>query len=169
MPNAQHNRGASTSRSPAHAAKVLLRTALALVWIYEGLVPKVLFPMARELELVASTGLSWPTPRAALFAVGVVEILCGLWLLTGRGERWAAGLSTLMLIVLTPVIATLNPAILHHPYGGFSKNLGLIACGAAIWMLSGGGRSLRLEGTGRTRRRRRRGRFGLPGRLAHPP
>src|SRR5688572_12804200 len=120
----------------AWLAKVVARTALAVVWVYEGLVPKLLWQTPHELELLARTGVAWPTPSLAMGALGVVEVLAGIWLLTGRAERLAAGISTAVLLALGPVIAVMDPAVLYHPYGGFSKNFGLIACGVAVMLLA---------------------------------
>jgi uncharacterized membrane protein YphA (DoxX/SURF4 family) len=118
-------------------AKVVARTALALVWIYEGLVPKLLFTTQAEIELVARSHLYWPTPRATLFALAVGEILGGIWLLTGRGERAASVISLALLVGIGTLCAVLEPGLLHHPFGGISKNLGLIACALVVLLLSG--------------------------------
>jgi uncharacterized membrane protein YphA (DoxX/SURF4 family) len=114
----------------------MARIALALVWVYEGLVPKLLFATPMEIDLVERSGLYWPTPRAMLFAVGFCEILGGLWLLSGRATRLAAALSILLLVVVGTMCAVLEPGILYHPFGGLSKNLGLIACAAVVYRLA---------------------------------
>jgi uncharacterized protein YqjF (DUF2071 family)/uncharacterized membrane protein YphA (DoxX/SURF4 family) len=118
------------------AVKRIARTALGLVWVYEGLVPKILFTTQMEVDLVERSGLYWPTPYAMLITIGVCEIAGGIWLLTGRGERLAAALSVALLLVLGTLCAALAPDLLYHPFGGLSKNFGLIACAAAVYLLS---------------------------------
>jgi uncharacterized membrane protein YphA (DoxX/SURF4 family) len=118
------------------AAERVSRIALALVWIYEGIVPKLLFATQMEVDLVERSGLFWPTPRAMLFGVGICEILGGLWLRSGRATRVAAALSILLLVVVGAMCAVLEPGILYHPFGGLSKNLGLIACAAVVYRLA---------------------------------
>jgi uncharacterized membrane protein YphA (DoxX/SURF4 family) len=117
-------------------AKIVARTALALVWVYEGLVPKLLYTTQAEVNLVARSHLYWPTPRATLFALAAGEILGGLWLLSGKAERAASGISLVLLVVLGTLCAIHEPGLLHHPFGGMSKNLGLIGCALVVLLLS---------------------------------
>ena len=117
-------------------AKVLARTALGVIWVYEGLVPKLLYVTQQEIDLVARSQVYGPTPRATLAALGVCEILGGLWLLSGKSEKTAAALSFALVAVVGPACAVLDPSILYHPFGGLSKNLALLACAAVVWLLS---------------------------------
>ena len=129
---------ATPAPDPAAALASVERTArvaLALVWLYEGLVPKILFTTRVEVDLVARSGIYWPTPRAMLWFVGACEILGGLWLLSGRATRVAAGLCFGLVLVVGGMCAALEPSILYHPFGGLSKNLGLLACAAAVYRL----------------------------------
>ena len=122
-------------RALAFAERVS-RVALALVWVYEGLIPKMLFTTEMEVDLVRRSGLYWPTPRGFLFFIGACEILGGLWLLSGRATRVAAALSIGLLVVLGALCAILEPGLLYHPFGGLSKNLGLLACAAVTYHLA---------------------------------
>ena len=117
-------------------ARNLARTALGLIWVYEGLIPKLLYTTRHEIDLVARSGAYWPTPRATLATLGVCEVLGGLWLLSGRSEKTAATLSFALVAALGPVCAVLEPSIFYHPFGGLSKDLALLACAAVVWLLS---------------------------------
>jgi hypothetical protein len=75
-----------------HAIKLISRVALGLVWFYEGLVPKILFLRADELNLVRASHLVWRTPGFTLQILGVAQMLVGLWLIIGIAER-AAGVN----------------------------------------------------------------------------
>ena len=121
---------------PVESAERISRIALALVWVYEGIVPKMLFTTEMEVDLVRRSGLYWPTPRAMLFFIGACEVVGGLWLLSGHGTRAAAALSVALLLVVGTMCAVLEPGILYHPFGGLSKNLGLLACAAVAWRLA---------------------------------
>jgi uncharacterized membrane protein YphA (DoxX/SURF4 family) len=112
------------------------RVALALVWLYEGLVPKILFATPHEIDLVARSHVCWPTPRAMLVFVGLCEIAGGLWLLSGRATRAAAALCAALVLVVSAACAVLEPGVLYHPFGGLSKNLALLACAAAVYRLA---------------------------------
>ena len=78
----------------------------------------------------------WPTPLATLHTLGAAEILTGLWLFSGRGERLSVLLASLAMTFLASLVAITDPAALANPLGGISKNLGLLACAATVWMLS---------------------------------
>src|SRR3989454_7901260 len=67
--------------------KIISRIALGLVWLYEGLVPKILFLRADEIGLVQSSHLVWRTPELTLQILGVAQMLAGLWLIIGFAER----------------------------------------------------------------------------------
>lgn len=116
--------------------KVAARTALGLVWATEGLVPKLLFVRPDEVALVRQSGLFWPSPEATLSGLGIAEVLAGIWLLSGHGERWAAALTSAAMLVLATLVATTEPRMLADPLGGLSKNWGLLACALAVLLLS---------------------------------
>ncbi len=115
--------------------KVISRVLLGLVWIHEGLIPKILFVRHSELMLVKNSQLYWHSPAFTLMALGFCEIGFGLWLISGYKERLTAFLTLIGLIVL-PIIVILNdPMAWSDPFGGISKNLGLIACAVVILKL----------------------------------
>jgi uncharacterized membrane protein YphA (DoxX/SURF4 family) len=116
--------------------KVTARVAVALVWLLEGLIPKFLTIRPEEIDLVARSGLFVQSPRATLLALGVAEMLAGVWLLTGRVERASILLATLSTIALTTLVTLTDPTHLADPMGGLVKGLALIACGVTVWTLS---------------------------------
>jgi uncharacterized membrane protein YphA (DoxX/SURF4 family) len=116
--------------------KTAARVLLGLVWVLEGLVPKLLAVSPGELELVRRSGLFWPTPAMTLGLLGAVEVLAGLWLIAGRAERWSVGIASLVMLFLASLVASAEPAALADPLGGLSKNLGLLACALVVWALS---------------------------------
>jgi uncharacterized membrane protein YphA (DoxX/SURF4 family) len=115
--------------------KFTARIALGLVWIIEGVIPKILFVSPGEIELVRKSGLYWPTPEGMLAIIGAAEIIAGLWLLSGVKERAAALAVTIAMLVLVTVVVATDATMLINPLGGISKNLGLIAAAVTIWML----------------------------------
>jgi uncharacterized membrane protein YphA (DoxX/SURF4 family) len=116
--------------------KVIARVALALLWIHEGIVPKIAAVRASELELVANSGLVIGTPRTTLLLLGLAEIGAGLWLLSGKAERWAAVLLSIAMVAIAALVLFVDPAAWTNPFGGISKNIGLLACAFAVWILS---------------------------------
>lgn len=116
--------------------KVSARFALGLVWLYEGLVPKLLFPRADELDLVQKSGLVWRSPEWTLLVLGIAQMAVGLWLVIGWKERLAVAVATGWMAVLILLVAAGNPGMLTDPYGALVKDLCLIACAVAVWLLA---------------------------------
>jgi uncharacterized membrane protein YphA (DoxX/SURF4 family) len=116
--------------------KVTARLALGLVWLYEGLVPKILFVRADEITLVQKSGLIWQTPERTLLMWGCLQILVGLWLIVGWAERAAVLVATGWMTILIVLVASGNPAMLTDPYGALVKDLCLVACAVTVWILA---------------------------------
>jgi peptidoglycan/LPS O-acetylase OafA/YrhL len=116
--------------------KIISRWALGLVWLYEGLVPKILFLRADEIDLVQRSGLVWRTPAWTLLILGITQMLVGLWLIVGWAERVAVFVSTAWMLVLIVLVAGGNPGMLTDPYGALIKDLCMLACAITVWLLS---------------------------------
>jgi uncharacterized membrane protein YphA (DoxX/SURF4 family) len=119
-----------------NAARVICRLALGLVWLYEGLVPKLLFVRQDQIDLVERSGLFIGTPEFFLQLLGVGQVVCGLWLLAGLAERLAVSIATTGMFILIVLVARANPAMLTDPYGALIKDVCLIACAFTVWTLS---------------------------------
>jgi uncharacterized membrane protein YphA (DoxX/SURF4 family) len=119
-----------------HIIKVVSRTALGLVWLYEGLVPKILFLRADEIGIVQASQLLWRTPQLTLQILGIAQILVGLWLIIGFAERAAVFIATSWMLILIVLVASGNPSMLSDPYGALVKDLCLIACAITVWLLA---------------------------------
>jgi hypothetical protein len=116
--------------------KIFSRTALGLVWFYEGLVPKILFLRADEINLVNASHLVWRTPQLTLQIVGIAQILVGFWLIIGFAERAAVLIATTWMWILIILVASGNPAMLTDPYGALVKDFCLVACAITVWALA---------------------------------
>lgn len=121
---------------PADQARLAARWCLGLVWIYQGLVPKLLAQVPLEREIVERTGLHLGSPGLTLELVGIFEILLGIWLLTGFRERTACLVTSLLLAVLTVLVVLEEPSLLVGPFGGIAKNGALFVLAWIVWHLS---------------------------------
>ena len=119
-----------------HTVKNISRTALGLVWLYEGVVPKILFLRADEIDLVRASHLVWRTPELTLLILGIAQISVGLWLIVGLAERMAVFIATTWMLILIALVARGNPSMLTDPYGALVKDFCLIACAITVWMLA---------------------------------
>jgi uncharacterized membrane protein YphA (DoxX/SURF4 family) len=116
--------------------KIISRVALGLVWFYEGLMPKILFLRADELDLVRRSGFFWGTPELTLQVLGATQIALGIWLIIGWAERLAVATATTWMLILIVLVAGGNPGMLTDPYGALVKDFCLIACAVTVWMLA---------------------------------
>ncbi len=116
--------------------RIVSRSALGLVWLYEGIIPKLLFPRPEQTELVRNSGLSFGAPVLMLQAMGIGQALVGVWLLSGIAERIAAAFATAWMCLLIVLVARGNSAMLTDPFGALAKDLCLIACAYTVWVLS---------------------------------
>lgn len=117
-------------------AVLVSRLALGAVWIYEGLVPKLLFVRPDQVELVRRSGLCFGTPEFFLQLLGAAQVAFAIWLLIGFAERMAVAIATLGMWILIVLVAMANPSMLTDPYGALIKDLCLTACAYTVWSLS---------------------------------
>ena len=115
--------------------RIACRGALGLVWLYEGLVPKLLFVRADQIDLVQRSGLYFGSPEQFLQLLGTAQVAFAVWLLTGFCERVAVAIATIGMAILILLVAANNPGMLTDPYGALIKDLCLIACAYAVWLL----------------------------------
>lgn len=112
----------------------LARVSVALVWIYHGLVPKLLGPHRDELYLAAAHGLpAEPLPRL-LQAAGAIEIGFGILLLITWRWRWPFLVSAALLVLLLVDIALVAPQYLVAAFNPVSLNLALISLSLIGWL-----------------------------------
>jgi len=111
--------------------KRLARFCLGFIWIYLGLVPKLLTQVPLEHDVVRRSGLYLSSPTLTIRMIGVFEIGLGLWLLTGFQEKLACVVTSGFLIVLMILAVIQEPMLLAGPFGGMAKNSALLVL---AWM-----------------------------------
>ncbi|HEX8327356.1 MAG TPA: DoxX-like family protein [Hymenobacter sp.] len=114
------------------AIMALVRFTLGFVWIYQGMVPKLLYPDTGELSILQGAGFSAAAARQVASAVGVGEILFGLlfWLLPARRLRPVYWLNMVGLVVLGAGAVFSQPAVFVAPFNPLTLNLALMALAA---------------------------------------
>lgn len=115
--------------------KRVARLCLGFIWIYLGLVPKLLTPVPLEQEVVQRTGLYFSSPDLTIRMIGVFEIILGIWLITGFRERLACVVTSGFLIVLMILAVIEEPMLLAGPFGGMAKNAGLLVLAWIVWRI----------------------------------
>jgi hypothetical protein len=112
----------------------VLRAGIGIVWITEGLLPKILFQQNEELLLVPQPALKYLSAEDFLFWLGLAQALSGLLVLTLHG-RWLRAVLACQLaaLIALPILVSWN----HwhywvHPFGGLTKNMAILA---GTWVL----------------------------------
>ena len=114
---------------------LLLRVAVALVWLYEGLWCKILGRMPHQQSIVESVpALSGPFARFFLSSLGYLECAFAVWVLTGLGPWWAALAQTVILVAMNSVGLSFARQHIHDPIGMVLKNFVLILL---LWVAAG--------------------------------
>jgi uncharacterized protein YbjT (DUF2867 family) len=115
----------------------LLRVALALLWLWTGIVSLGLYPVQDSYALLARVGLHGAIATLALYGAALLDLALGvLTLAAPAGWRRFVWLAQLLLVAgYTLLITVFLPEYWLHPYGPISKNLPVAAAIALLWAL----------------------------------
>lgn len=106
---------------------IILQGALAAIWIYQGLVPKLLFPDSGELLILRAAGISSVQAPLILAAVGWGEILFGVLFLLSYLGKYLHYLNIVALLGLLAGAWFSQQALLLAPFNPISLTLAMIA------------------------------------------
>jgi hypothetical protein len=125
---------------PAESARLALvhwvaRVALVVAWLYQGIVPKLLYLHADELALLADGGLRGETARLALLILGCCEIVLGLSFLVVRRATWLFAATIVLTTAATLAVALASPRYLMAAFNPVSLNT-LMSALAVVGLLT---------------------------------
>ncbi|MFJ3052555.1 DoxX-like family protein [Pseudomonas nitroreducens] len=110
----------------------IARLALSLVFLYHGLVPKLLFLSPDEVRMIEAHGWPLSTQRIAEVA-GAAEIVLALAILLLRRSRWPLWLAAAALVGLLVDVALFAPELLLGAFNPVSTNFAALAlCAIAL-------------------------------------
>lgn len=104
----------------------IARLALGVVFLYHGLVPKLLFLSPDEVRMIEAHGWPLSTQRIAEVA-GVAEIVLALAILLLRRSRWPLWLAVAALVGLLVDVALFAPELLLRAFNPVSTNIAALA------------------------------------------
>jgi len=109
-------------------AQWLLRGGMALIWITEGLFPKILFQRPWELDIVSGSGLVPIDASIFLVGMGLAQIASGIAALTLRGRPLQILLACQVaaLVALPILVSMQEPLLWVHPFGPLTKNVPIV-------------------------------------------
>jgi hypothetical protein len=108
------------------------RLAIAAIWIWHGLVPKLIYRQLDEQTMLAQAGLS----VGLLPWVGGLEILIGLLLLAAWNRRTMFLANAALMVFATIAVAICSPAYIKNAFNPVTLNLSMIALSVVGWIAS---------------------------------
>ncbi len=109
-------------------ASWVLRVGMAIIWVTEGLFPKILFRQPWEIDTVAASGLVPMEASHFLIVMGLAQILSGVaaLLLSGRLLQLLLVAQMAALVVLPALVSWQEPSLWVHPFGPLIKNVPIL-------------------------------------------
>ena len=113
----------------------VLRVAIALVWIYQGLWCKILGFEPRHRKIVESTPFLSPArARQALVALGLLECFMAAWALSGLHQFEAAVAQTLLLVSMNAAGLRWARSLISDPIAMLLQNFVFLLL---AWIVAG--------------------------------
>jgi DoxX-like family len=99
------------------------RIAIALIWLWQGLVPKLLFNNPDELTILVASHL----PSKLILAIGLVEIAISAYAILSWRSRWFFVFNIGAMVLALLNVALVSPSYLAAAFNPVTLNLGMIA------------------------------------------
>jgi hypothetical protein len=114
----------------------LARVAVAFIWIWHGVVPKLIYRHVDELAPLIALGFSERSARVQVIGVGWVEAALGMILLIAWRARWPVWLTLAAMPVALVGVAIYTPSPPKAAFNPVTLNVSMFTL-AAIALLSG--------------------------------
>lgn len=114
----------------SHQIRRLLGVGIASVWLFHGLYSKIFHGIPRHRQIVARAlgeGLAGPVT----IAVGSLEVILGIWILSGRRRPACALVQTLAILGMNTLEILLAKDLLISAFGMVALNLMFLAI---VWL-----------------------------------
>jgi uncharacterized membrane protein YphA (DoxX/SURF4 family) len=110
------------------------RLALAAVFIYHGLIPKLLTQNVDEMAMVRDAGLAAGVAGSVVTSLGILELSFAAALLVAWHRRWPLLVCLGLMLVATAAVGINSPRYFSAAFNPFTLNLA-VACLAGIDLL----------------------------------
>ncbi|NNH00556.1 DoxX-like family protein [Acinetobacter sp. ANC 5414] len=105
----------------------LIQITLAVLWIYQGLIPKILFQSSAEIGIWQTIGLELHLAKIAVALSGMIEIMFGYTFLIWQKAAFIHQLNILGLSGLLLLIMFTDPLQLTTAFNPVVMNIAMIA------------------------------------------
>jgi len=111
--------------------QLLTRLSLGFLWLMTAAVSVT---VGKELgfQVLANADLQGDLAWFAILAGSLLDLLIGLWLLSGRAQRLCCLVQLAVITGYSLLLTLIAPAFWLHPFGPLSKNLPILVL---IWLL----------------------------------
>lgn len=103
------------------------RITIAFVWLYHGLVPKLLGPHEDELAMNISLGLSHASAVQLSMFAGVFEVVFGVVVVVLWKQLWPLVCTAAFMVALLLFVAIWSPSLLAGAFNPVTTNLCVLA------------------------------------------
>ena len=101
------------------------RISIAAIFLYHGLVPKILF--ANNQEVMMNDALMPFVPeRVALISSGIAEVVYAVLLLVFYRSKWLLYPAIVFATLVTPALLLVLPGLFENAFNPFSINLAVV-------------------------------------------
>jgi len=115
------------------------RLSVAFIWIYQGVIPKLVFKHPDEIQLIVSGGIGHAEAVNMLPYIGWGEVGFGILLLVMYKHVWPVLLSAFVMLPATFGVAFISPEFLVAAFNPLSLNFGVLALsvisGVSLWVI----------------------------------
>ena len=119
-------RGVNPKEAARRAVIHMIATvSVSLVWVWQGLFPKLLGPQADEMSLLAETGFPAKWLYPAVLTLGFAEVLFGLIFVFFSHRRWPWVTTMALMLAATIGVAATSPERTTAAFNPVSLNLSL--------------------------------------------
>jgi hypothetical protein len=116
----------------------IARGTLAGVFIYQGIVPKLVARHIDELAMLRDAGISPLMRDMTLRALGLSEVAFAIVLLTAWSSRWPVWMCLLAMLAATAIVGIHSPGFFEAAFNPFSLNAAVAAiAGMDLLILDG--------------------------------
>jgi len=106
------------------------RIALATIFAYQGLVPKLIVRHGDELSMLRSAGIPATLTAATLLTIGIAEVALAVGLLASWSRAWPVWICGIAMPIAAAIVAVHSPMFFGAAFNPFSLNLGVAALAA---------------------------------------
>lgn len=115
--------------APQQSYKALLTVliaelSLSIIWIYQGLIPKLLFPDSGELDILKNSHFFHGQETKILVAIGILEIIFGIIILL-KSSKTLHYINLVSLFILGSGALFSNTDLFILPFNPFSLNVAM--------------------------------------------